>query len=252
MSNTQVLLLTLINRFPLCQSQQEHWNHHGVSIESVYARYKKMTEENRDLNTTEERKDHMIKLTQLPFTDAAILLQRHIYPPTTTKKSNRIENAHQFLEKEIAFAKRTSLAMMVSAMRKAHPYDSFVTTTTVPMTRQVFDHLFGHLPQALLTRKIIRSDIGRQKMISNYTSFNNCFGNHYPVRRWKDGTTCTVKAPIYIYFHNGVRGDLGMRARFMLFIKDENNHTIHLRASSRPGESVSMRNTNAVAQINRH
>ncbi len=84
-----------------------------------------MTEENKDLNTKEERKDYFVKLTQLSFTDAAVLLQRTIYPPIMDEIS--IVDPGRFLKKEIAFAKRTSLAMMMATMRKAHPYDSFVS-----------------------------------------------------------------------------------------------------------------------------
>ena len=124
MSNNQIIS-TPIAGFPLCRSQQDQWNHHNVLIESLYARYKKMTEENKDLNTKEERKDYFVKLTQLSFTDAAVLLQRTIYPPIMDEIS--IVDPGRFLKKEIAFAKRTSLAMMMATMRKAHPYDSFVS-----------------------------------------------------------------------------------------------------------------------------
>lgn len=196
MSNNQITS-TLIAGFPLCRSQQGQWNHHNVSIESVYARYKKMTDENKDLNTKEEWKDYFVKLTQLSFTDAAILLQRTIYPPMVDEMS--IMDPGRFLKKEIAFAKRTSQAMMMATMRKAHPYDSFVSSATVPMTKQVFDHLFGCQPDAVLIRKIIRSDIERQKMVTDYVTFNHCFGCNYPIRRWKDGTTCIIRAPVYIY-----------------------------------------------------
>ncbi len=80
-------------------------------------------------------------------------------------------------------------------------------------------------------------------MVTDYVTFNHCFGCNYHIRRWKDGTTCTIRAPVYIYFHLGPNGDLGMTTQFMLVIKDQFSNIIRTHASRKSGESIALKNT---------